>query len=356
MRNRTLFGSVLLIGVMVAALAGGSYAVFTDTEAMHVKFQAGTIDIDVNGVDDAFQEIWLNPVGYEDWKPGDSVEWEIDIHNKGDNKAWIQVYVYPTPAWDLDAPEFWDAADWEVSGPEGTPWNQWTLEHSEHLMLKLEVVFPQWVNNDYQGAQGDLLILVVAKQWRNKLEDGYSCVALEDKPGPAYLPVLDNDLEGILCYKVDGDDLLVDLNAYGLTPSAYYQLDFTGGDVNNPIDGSCTPQDENLAKMVPGDLYSSGYWNWGTNLEATCNPVNGGEGVWNYAGVYGGVQANAAGSISFGGVLVNIPDGFYQGIGAHVKEIQQGNSTPSTLAQLPGQKWPVILSEMDYLSFTIPAP
>jgi predicted ribosomally synthesized peptide with SipW-like signal peptide len=350
MGNRTLLGSLLLIGVTIAALAGGSYAIFTDTEAMHVKFQAGTIDIDLNGKE-GFQEIWLNPGQSDDWKPGDHVDWLIDVHNKGSNKAWIQIYVYPTPAWDPGAHEFWGAATWSVEGPEGTEWNRWVLDPSNHLELTLLVDFPQSAGNYYQGAQGDLLILVVAKQYRNKFEEGYSCVALEDKGTTSpWLPNLGNDLEGIICFRPTGStgELAVDLNAYGLVPGAYYQLDFTGGDKNNPIDGACTTQDANLAGMAdPPDLYTSGYWNWGTYLEATCNAGNGGEGVWNYAGVYGTVQADPGGSISFGAVLTGLPGGpfAYKGIGAHVKQI---TGTP------PGTAWTVILSEMDYLSFTIP--
>jgi len=352
MRNRTLFGSLLLTGVMIGALAGGSYAIFTDTESAHVKFEAGSIDITLSG--EVYTETYLNPDGFDDWKPGDHDEFELNITNL-DNRAWIQIYIYETPPWTQGRPNFWDVAEWDVIH-SGT-WNQWDLGKNETMQVRLSVEFPQWVGNDYEGAQGDLLILVVAKQYRNKFEEGYSCVALEDKGTQApWLPDLGNDLEGIICFKPTGiaGELEVDVNAYGLTPGAYYQLDFTGGDMNNPIDGACTTQDGNLAGMVPGDLYSSGYWNWGLFLEAACNPANGGEGVWNYAGVYGGVQANAAGSISFGDVLVGLPDGSYQGIGAHVKEIQQSNGTPSTLAQLPGQKWPVILSEMDYLSFIIP--
>jgi predicted ribosomally synthesized peptide with SipW-like signal peptide len=361
MKSKRLLVGVLVIAVVIAAVTGGTYAIFTDTEAVHVKFEAGTIDIEVAGVDeDGYAEFFLNPETFEDWKPGDYAEWELDIHNSGTNVAWINIYVYPTGHWDDGHPDLWTCEtnpdckpyyEWEeLENPSGSDWNMWLLDHSQHLRYKLKVYFPQCAGNSCQGAQGDLLILVEAKQWRNKYPDpwGYSCVALEDKdPLNNHLPDLSNGLEGIICYKPTGNtgELDVVLNAYGLTPDAYYQLDLAGGDSNNPHDGACTAQDDALAGMMPGDLYSSGYWNWGTVLEATCNSASGGEGVWNYAGVYGDVQADASGSISYQATLTGLPTGNYVGVGAHVKEI---TGTP------PGTGWTVILSEMDYLSFNVP--
>jgi predicted ribosomally synthesized peptide with SipW-like signal peptide len=346
MKRKTLITGSLLIAVLLSAAVGGAYAVFTDTEAMHVQFEAGTIDIALNGEDDAYQEFFLDPredLASDDWKPGDYIEWTFDIDNTGSNAAWIQMYVYPTGPWSEDPKilDLWDIAEYEWDWNAPGEWNQWVLQPGESMTMTLAVDFPQEAGNEWQGAQADLLILVVAKQWRNKLEEGYSCIALEDKSAPTWLPDLSNDLEGIICYKYEGGEMHVDLNAYGLEPGVYYQLDLTGGDVNNPIDGSCTTQDANLAGMAPGDLYTSGYWNWGTFLEASCNATNGGEGVFNYAGVYGDVQADASGAISYGGTFT-LPAGTYAGVGAHVKEIQ---------GEIPGNNWPVILSEMDYLSF-----
>ena len=339
MRRKTLITGSLLIAVLLSAAVGGAYAVFTDTEAMHVKFQAGTIDIELRDIGE--YEFYLNPGEYDDWKPGDHEDFPITIDNVGDNKAWIQVYVYPTGPWD-EVANLWDIATYEVTGPG--EWNQWLVDPGASIELTLSVDFPQEAGNEFQGAQADLLVLIVAKQWRNKLEDGYWCIALEDKDTDTWLPILNNELEGVICYKVEGDELHVDLNAYGLEPGVYYQLDLTGGDVNNPIDGSCTTQDANFAGKAPGDLYTSGYWNWGIYLEASCDPVNGGEGVYNYAGVYGDVQADASGAISFGGSFT-LPSGTYDGVGAHVKEISGG---------IPGTSWTGVLSEMDYLSFVMP--
>jgi predicted ribosomally synthesized peptide with SipW-like signal peptide len=339
MRRKTLITGSLLIAVLLSAAVGGAYAVFTDTEAMHVEFEAGTINIALNGEDNLYQEFALNPEGYDDWKPGDQEEFPIVIDNIGTNKAWIQVYVYPTGPWTEGAADLWEIAKYQVTGPG--EWNQWLVEPGESITLNLEIDFPQEAGNKFQGAQADLLVLVVAKQWRNKLEEGYWCVALEDKdPDNGYLPDLSNDLEGVICYKWEEGELRVDLNAYGLQPGVFYQLDLTGGDMNSPIDGACTAQDDNFAGMS-SDIYVAGYWNWGTYLEVSCNAGNGGEGVYNYAGVYGEVQADEDGAISFGGSLP-LPAFPYDGVGAHVKEI---------VGEIPGSNWPVILSEMDYLSF-----
>lgn len=351
MRRKVLIGMLIAVAAIAAAI-GGTYAIFTDTEATKITFEAGTIAIDINDAGE-----WaMTPGEFDDWKPGDYEEWTLEITNSGTNKAWIQIYAYAGgDFWNCDGncSPFYDWEEVENLGGEG--WNMWVLDPAEVLKYKLKVTFPQCAGNSCQGVHGELRILVVAKQWRNKYEEGYSCVALENKDAD-YLPNLGDGIEGIICYKPTGKpgELEVDVNAYGLTPDAYYQLDLTGGDSGNPHDGACTTQDGHLAGMVPGDLYSSGYWNWGTTLEASCNSAKGGEGVWNYAGVYGGVQADASGSISWGDVLTGLPGHVYVGIGAHVKEIQDAAGNPVDDGGLPGQKWPVILSEMDYLTFTIP--
>jgi predicted ribosomally synthesized peptide with SipW-like signal peptide len=339
MNRKRLLLTILIALIAVSAIVGGTLAVFTDTEGTRIEFTAGTIAIDVTG--DGWVSGVLNPGEYDDWKPGDNGEWPIKITNVGNNEAWIQIWVYESPPWTAGAPAFWDAAEWNIDHPDD--WNQWVLEPGEYLDLTLMVELPQDTGNEFQGAEGDLTILVLATQERNKFDEGYSCVALENKDTTSWVPIVTDDLEGVLCYKVEGGELLVDLNAYGLTPDAYYQLDLTGGDTNNTIDPGCQTQDDNLAG-ISGDPYTSGYWNWGSVLEGTCVSDHGGEGVYNYAGVGGDVQADATGAISFGGSLP-LPAGTYAGVGAHVKEI---TGTP------PGTAWTGVLSEMDYLSFSIP--
>jgi predicted ribosomally synthesized peptide with SipW-like signal peptide len=358
MKRRTLLVGALVIAVAVAAVVGGTYAIFTDTESMHVKFEAGTIDIEVNETE-GFQEIWAAEFwDFDDFKPGDHWWYDLVIHNNGNNKAWIQVYLYPTGPWTEGAPDLrscdpnpdCNLSTWgEVM--EGGEWNRWVIAPSESITLRINALFPQCMGNNCQGGQADLLILVVAKQWRNKFEEDYACIALENKDTSTWLPILDDETEGIICFRTGGDnnrDLEIDLNAYGLAANACFQLDLTGLDSNNSLDPGCQTQDDALAGM-PGDLYISGYWNWGTYLEATCQASNGGEGVWNYAGVYDGQQgqqkvcSDDSGAISFGGTFTGLPDGDYV-LAAHVKEITD---------PWPGSAWTERLAEMDYLRFHI---
>jgi predicted ribosomally synthesized peptide with SipW-like signal peptide len=355
MKRKTLL-ALLLIAAVIAAVIGGTYALFTDTEAVHVQFEAGTINIEVNGAE-GYQEIWAaNFWEFDDFKPGDHWTYDLDIHNNGDNDVWIQVYLYPTGPWTLDAPDL-RACDpnpdcnlqtWGED-PLGGEWNRWVLGYSEHLILTLHADFPQCMGNNCMGGEADLLILIVAKQYRNKFEEGYSCVALEDKSeATGWLPDLNNDLEGEICYRVTDSNLEVDVNAYGLAPNECFQLDLTGGDTNDPHDGACTTQDDNLADMST-DPYTSGYWNWDSPyLSDTCQSGNGGEGVWNYAGVYEADQvcSDASGAISWGGTLTGLPSADYI-VKAHVKEITD---------PWPGSAWTERLAEMDYLRFTIPSP
>ena len=350
MRNRTLFGSLLLVGVMIAALAGGSYAIFTDTESAHVKFEAGSIDIALSG--EVYTETYLNPDGFDDWKPGDHDEFELNITNL-DNKAWIQIYIYETPPWTEGRANFWDVAEWDVIH-SGT-WNQWVLGKNETMQVKLSVDFPQWVGNDYEGAQGDLLILVVAKQYRNKFEEGFSCVALENKDAN-FLPILGDDLEGIVCYKVVGDELLVDVNGYGLIPGEYYQLALNGPGGGPTCDNFV---DVSFAGMDTS-LYHSGWYQYNPGQLAPSCTASWNEGVWNFIGTDGEVQAmdpdnDGLGSISWGGVLTGLPDGDYEKVKFVVKLID-GYAGAAPAHADHGTSWTPVLVEMDYLSFTIPAP
>ncbi len=345
MRSKTLLVSVLVIAVVITAVVGGTYAVFTDTESTHVRFKAGTIQIGVSG--EVFEQLYLNPDGFNDWKPGDYDEFPLIIKNTGNNKAWIQIYIYETGPWVEGRPNFWDVAEHGVIDETGGTWNRWVLEPDEEMELELWVDFPQWVGNDYQGAQGDLMILVVAKQWRNKYEEGYQCVALEDKDDD-WLPILGNDMEGIVCYKVDGQDLLLDVNAYGLVPGDYYQLSLNGT-------GGCSNFEDQSFATMPGDLYISGWYHYdGMLLHGACTE-DWHEGVYNFTGTYGEVQASDAGSISWGGIISNLPAGGYDQVKFMVKHIS-GYTGDAPSQGDEGNQWDPVLMEMDYLNFAIPSP
>ena len=112
MKRKKLFTGALLTVVLLSAFVGGGYAIFTDTEYAHVRFEAGNINISLSG--EVATELYLNPEGFDDWKPGDYEEFELIITNEGSNDAWIQVYIYETPPWTQGRPNFWDVAEWDV--------------------------------------------------------------------------------------------------------------------------------------------------------------------------------------------------------------------------------------------------
>ena len=363
MRRKTLLVGVLVIAVVVAVVVGGTYAIFSDTEAMTLEFEAGTINIELNGAE-GHQTVSLNPQDWEgysfvDWKPGGHGWYDIWIHNNGDNTVWIQLYDYP-------GGDFWtcDNADcspyYTMEQIVGEPpeygldpaneivadWNMWALPYSHWIRIRVWVWFPQCAGNSCQGVDGELRILAVGKQWRHKYGE-YSCVALENKD-ENWLPILDddplgdNEIEGIVCYRPDGlGGLEVDVNAYGLTADKYYQLALNGTGGGDDCDNF---EDVSFASM-PGDAYERGWWDfWNPFLQPACiDPWD--EGVYNFAGVYGGVQAAADGSISWGGTIDGLPNGTYDQVKFVVKEIT---------GDPPGTNWTPVLMEMNYLNFTIP--
>jgi predicted ribosomally synthesized peptide with SipW-like signal peptide len=348
MTRKSFFVGGLLTLILTAAVVGGSFAIFTDTDSAHVKFEAGTIKIELSG--EVYTETELNPNGFDDWKPGDYDEFALNIKNVGNNKAWIQLYIYETPPWDEGKLNFWDVAKWGVT--DDANWNKWVLAANETMQLKLWVDLPQWAGNEYQGAQGDLLILVVAKQWRNKYGE-YECVALEDKDS-SWLPILGNDLEGIVCYKVEGDKLLVDVNSYGLIPGEYYQLSLNGTGGGPSCDNF---EDVSFAEMTTSLYHSGWYYYDGMVLHDTCTE-DWHEGVYNFIGTDGEVQAkdpdgDGLGSISWGGEITGLPSGDYDKVKFLVKHIT-GYADPPPGPGDYGTSWIPVLMEMDYLNFTIP--
>ncbi len=343
MNRRRLIIAVLTSLMLLALLVGGTFAVFTDTESSHPKFKAGTINIALSG--EAYTTTFLNPTGFDDWKPGDHEDFELNIKNIGSNKAWIQIYIYETPPWTDGRANFWDAAAWDVE--HTGEWNKWVLSPGESMQVKLVVDFPQSAGNEFQGAQGDLAILVVGKQWRNKFNE-YSCVALEDKDSD-YIPILGNGLEGIVCYKEVDGKLLVDVNGYGLDDGEYYQLSLngTGGGTN------CDNFEDVSFAGMSGNLYLSGWYQYdGMVLHNSCG-ASWHEGVWNFTGTYGEVKADPSGAIAWSGELEGLPKGTYDHVKFMVKHIT-GYAAPAPDVGNEGNSWVPILMEMDYLSFIIP--
>jgi hypothetical protein len=139
------------------------------------------------------------------------------------------------------------------------------------------------------------------------------------------------------------------VNGYGLIPGEYYQLSLNGTGGGATCDNF---EDKSFAEMT-GSLYHSGwYWYDGMVLHANC-AEDWHEGVYNFTGTDGEVQASATGSISWGGVISGLPLGTYDKVKFMVKHIT-GYTDPPPAPGDYGTSWTPVLMEMDYLSFTIP--
>jgi predicted ribosomally synthesized peptide with SipW-like signal peptide len=342
--------SLLVIGAVVALVGGVTFALFSDNIASdEQKFSAGTVDIVVYADDIKYDETFQTDLDMEKMEPGDCSDDEIMVKNEGtlDVNLWNWIYTWgdifscdPNPACCMSVKKTL------IADSDGTPDH---IASGGSETYKLTACLPLCAGNGCQGDSGTMRLFFHAVQDSNL--EGYECVKLEDKASPDWIPDPTTPAHGNLCYKAvdtgtDGktDALHVVVNGYGLAPNACFQLDLTGGDTGDPYDPGCQTQDSLLAG-ISADLYTAGYWNWGSNLEATCNAGNGGEGVWNYAGVYEAnkVCSDASGAISYEGTLTALPMGTYH-LKAHVKEIT---------SPWPGTGWTTRLSEMDYLQFTL---
>lgn len=346
--TRKLALSALVIGSVVTAVGLITFALSSESVTSNLSsFTAGTLDIRVDGYDEFF-ETFLDMPNVE---PGDCSYDQVTVTNVGTMAVnlWNWIYTWgdifgcdPNPACNLTVNKTL-AGDSDAI-PE-------YIEPGGYETYDLAACLPLCAGNKCQGDSGTMRLFFHAVQAANL--DGYECVKLEDKRAPDWIPDPVTPAHGNLCYKVVDDqsgdsvqDLHVVIDAYGLTAAACFQLSLDGGDMNDPNDGACTAQDANLAGMAsPPDTYVSGYWNWGTFLEPTCNPVNGGEGVWNFAGVYqpGAICADASGDFSWSGTLTGLPAGSYI-VKQSVKEI----SNP-----WPGDSWAGVLSGLAYLQFTL---
>jgi len=346
--TRKILLSVLVIGALLVAVAGITMAVFSDNEASDDQFfTAGTVNIEVGEDVDPEDGLFDTTLDMPNMEAGDCEEQIIRVSNVGtlDVNLWNWIYTSgdifscdPNASCNMTVTkEFWAEQD----PPDGT---QEFIPSGGWEEYKLKACLPLCAGNDCQGDSGEMRMFFHAVQDSNL--EGYECVKLEDKDAPDWIPDPTTPAHGNVCYKVDGSDLEVVLNGYSLTPLANFQLALDGGDTNDGEDAGCTTQDANLLSMSP-DIYVAGYWNWGTYLEQpNCLPNNGGEGVWNYAGVYSGdaVTAGGTGSISYAGTLSGLPGGSYV-VKANVKEVT---------GALPGTVWTGVLSGLDYLRFTIP--
>ncbi len=339
MRKKVIVGGLVIVALLVL-VAGATYAIFSDNIASDEQtFAAGTVNIQVDGQDESF----VTTLHMPNMEPGDCATQTVRVANVGTLPVDLWNWIYtsgeifgcdPNPACNMYVKK---TLVLDNTVPEEKLHTGGDFEDYE-----LEACLPLCAGNLCQTKAGKFRLFFHAVQQSNL--EGWECVKLEDKDTTFWMPDPTTPQHGNICYKQDGGDLHVVVNAYKLTPDACFQLALDGGDVNDPNDGACTTQDDNLANMS-GDIYEAGYWNWGTYLEASCDP-NSGEGVYNYAGVYepDKVCADSDGNISWGGTITGLPSLTYV-VKANVKEISN---------QWPGDDWTGVLSGLDYLSFTIP--
>lgn len=98
--NRKIWTSLLLIGLALAAIVGGTLAWFTSQATIEPNvFTAGRLEIDAN-------ETWeYGEDGLTNWNPGDCTEKEITVEVTGTKRAFIRVQLN----------EEWEGVD-EVNG------------------------------------------------------------------------------------------------------------------------------------------------------------------------------------------------------------------------------------------------
>lgn len=327
MTRRRVATLLLVIATLVAAVAGGTWAIFTDpVGSSHETFEAGIVDIDVDGSEDEFP---LN-LSMANMVPGDEKETTIHINNKGTVVVWVQIYVFVSPPWDA-VPNLWECDNDMCSLQyEVTEDGNYELAVGATKDVGVRVWLPMCAGNACMQGQADLKILIVVKQFEH-LKSGpgvYDCVALENKDDN-WVPILNDDLEGEVCYKV-GSPLDLIVNAYGLTGGAEYQLTLMGP-------GGCTSTDDGIAGP-PYDPWTRGYWNGGGGLDNFC--ATPGEGTYNFGtGVHGTEWTNADGSLSYMAQL-GLAAGNYQGVRFMIKE--------------SFDPWAAVLMETNVLDFTIP--
>jgi hypothetical protein len=337
-RRRILFSVITIVG-LVAIVAGATYAVFTHNVQSDVQtFASGGVDIHVNGED----EIFDTTLDMADMEPGDSTSQPITITNVATLPVKWELYV----DWGYDPNDIFhcDGANsmnvW-ASQYTGGPLAQWGQD-----TVTLTAQLPLAAGNSCQNKTGQIRVSVHAVQDSNLA--GFTCIKLVYKDNASnWLPYQHGNplrqyyapQHGNLCYKPTGNtgELQLVMNAYGLTPLANYQLALNGP-------GGCVSEDNIFAGMS-GDLFVAGYWD-GVGPYLRSGPCTSGwEGVYNYAGVYTAVQADASGNISHDMVVTGLTSGQYNDVKYVIKEVT---------GTLPGTAWTPKLMEIRQLNFLIP--
>lgn len=129
--NRKIFTSLLIIGMALAAMVGGTLAWFTaEAEITPNTFIAGTLEIDAN-------ETWdYEDEGLTNWNPGDCTDKEIEIEVTGTKRAFIRVLI--TESWEGTEDGLHDVVTNERDISNVNWWvgdKAWPGDHAEWQML-----------------------------------------------------------------------------------------------------------------------------------------------------------------------------------------------------------------------------
>jgi len=136
-------------------------------------------------------------------------------------------------------------------------------------------------------------------------------VDLENKTAD-WVIIAGDQIDGTIAYSTGKNTFYGNVTGQGLVPDSKYQITLNGP-------GPCTATDNQLASG-PGNLFSSGYWNGGPSLAATCGTP--GEGIHNMDLIsdWYTVITDSNGDFSHP-FNIALPSGSYSGVKVLVKKM-----------------------------------
>jgi hypothetical protein len=290
MRPKSIFAGGLLTLVLIAGLAGGAFAIFSDNVASDDQyFTAGSVDITVDDQDEFFE----TTLDMDNMEAGECSEQTVRVSNVGslDVDLWNWIYTWgdifscdPNPDCNMYVEKTL------VGDSDSNP--EYIEANIGYEDYELEACLPLCAGNLCQGKDGAMRMFFHAVQWSHL--DGWDCVKLLHKEAPDWLPdptwtpnASGIPAHGNKCYEASSTDGDVDfvVNGYNMTANMPLQIMLNGP-------GGCSKTDQIIAGDFTGDnvvdagnydAYYRGFWT-GTAMSNTCSGT--GEGV--YAIAYGG--------------------------------------------------------------------
>jgi hypothetical protein len=364
MRGKTLFSGAVVTIVLLAALAGGGYAIFSDNVASDDQtFAAGTVDITVEGED----EIFNTTLDMENMEAGECNEQTVRVANVGslDVDLWNWIYTWgdifscdPNPDCNLYVEKTL------VGDSDTNP--EYIEANGGYEDYKLDACLPLCAGNLCQGKVGTMRMFFHAVQWSHL--EGWDCVKLLHKEGPDWLPdptwtpnASGIPAHGNKCYEANvgaGPDVEFVVNGYNMTADMPLQIMLNGP-------GGCTDEDKIIAGDTNDDgvsescdLYYRAFWNGtptGGAMSCTCDPNTSGEGVYAiaYGGSYGtnpdpAAKTDANGNFS-GQWTAELDACAIYGAGTHTLQTK-------FLVKQDASPWLEELDELDYQYITFTCP